>query len=89
MSIDERAGGPSSHSSIAPPESLVVEPDAREDRPTAPADPRGTDLFQDMRARVAELDAIAWNLPSRGRDLVLPPDDVWPAERPSLVSDAR
>jgi hypothetical protein len=50
------------------------EPSARPDRPIAPADPGGHDLVEDLNARVAELDAIAWNLPSRSEELLTTDD---------------
>ena len=45
---------------------------SRRDRPIAPGDPSGqqpseSDLVEDLNARIAELDAIAWNLPVRPR----------------------
>jgi hypothetical protein len=74
MSIDERSDRPLVRSGAVEPS---VEPAAHGDRPIAPADPRGHELFAELQARVAELDAIAWNLP--GRDgLLAPPDTAWP-----------
>ena len=46
---------------------------SRRDRPIAPGDPSGHEpsadsgLVEDLKARIAELDAIAWNLPPRPR----------------------
>ena len=48
--------------------------------PIAPGSPEGSDLLEDLQIRIAELDAIAWNLPGRDGDLVLPPDASWPAD---------
>jgi hypothetical protein len=77
---DERAGAPSLPTSEATPGgSLTVVPAAHGDRPIAPADPRGHELLEDLKARVAELDAIAWNLPVRRTALLAPPDRFWPA----------
>jgi hypothetical protein len=60
------------------------EPAAREDRPFAPADPRGQRVLdelhervEDLKARTTELDAVAWSQPAR-RHVFLPPDDAWP-----------
>ena len=75
---DERDGGPTLHNGAV---DRSVDPAAREDRPFAPADPRGHELFEELEARVAELDAIAWNLPARRDDLLAPPDSAWPRAR--------
>ena len=46
---------------------------SRRDRPIAPGDPSGQEpgaeslVVEDLKARIAELDAIAWNLPVRPR----------------------
>jgi hypothetical protein len=40
----------------------------RKDRPIAPDDPLGPDVLAESDARVAELDAIAWNLPRPASD---------------------
>ena len=77
MSIDERAGAPSLPISEATPGgSLTVVPAAHEDRPIAPADPRGHELLEDVKARLTELDAIAWNLRGRRAELL---GTSWPA----------
>ena len=75
MSADESAGAvdPAGESTPA-----LVDSAPRRETPIAPADPDGAALADDLRSRVAELDAIAWNLPSRGDDLLLPPDAAWP-----------
>jgi hypothetical protein len=69
MTTDERAGGSGSRQPpIEPAETLAVEPQADEDRTTAPADPRGARMLDDLTARIAELDSVAWNIPTRRRD---------------------
>jgi hypothetical protein len=68
MTTDERAGGPGSRQPpIEPAETFAVETQADEDRPTAPDDPRGTRMLDDLTERIAELDAVAWNIPTRRR----------------------
>jgi hypothetical protein len=53
---DERPGGPTLHGGAV---DRFVDPAAREDRPFAPADPRGHELSDDLEARFAGLDAVA------------------------------
>jgi hypothetical protein len=78
MSLDQRAGGHGAKDDAVPAGAPAVEPAARGDRPIAPADPRGHELLLDLRLRLAELDAIAWNLPGRRQELLAPPDSAWP-----------
>jgi len=46
---------------------VAVEAVAEEDRSTAPADPHRASLVDEPETRVAELDAVAWNLPAPRR----------------------
>ncbi len=79
MSLDERAGGNGPTAEAAPTADAHTAEPALGDRPIAPADHQGHELFDDLKLRVAELDAIAWNLPGRREDLLEPPDSSWPA----------
>ena len=77
MSVDESsgrdpAGGSRPH--------YVDEPLPPRDRPIAPDGPEESALLDDLQARIAHLDAIAWNLPARQADLYLPPEAAWPAD---------
>jgi hypothetical protein len=78
MSVDERASEASPSDGDEHAHRRHVDAIAHEDRPIAPAGPQGAELFDELRARIAELDAIAWNLPERRRDLLAPPDSAWP-----------
>jgi hypothetical protein len=47
--------------------------------PLNDADPPGASIGEDLVGRIAELDAIAWNLPGCGRELLLDDPDPEPA----------
>jgi hypothetical protein len=79
MSIDELVADPSSSDADEHAYRRSVEPTDGEARPIASAEHLGADRFDDLKARIAELDAIAWNLPGRRRALLAPPDSTWPS----------
>ena len=47
--------------------------------PPNDADPPGASIAEELVGRIAELDAIAWNLPGGRRELVLDDPDPQPA----------
>lgn len=70
MSLDEPAR------ERAPQHPVAVTPG---DQLLARAEPRKGDVLVDLPERIAELDAIAWNLPRR-RPGSVASDAVWPAD---------
>jgi hypothetical protein len=48
-------------------------------RPPNDADPPGASIAEELVGRIAELDAIAWNLPGGRRELLLDDPDPEPA----------
>jgi hypothetical protein len=50
--------------------------------------PLAAELLEELRTRIAELDTIAWNLPSRSSDLRVEPEEGRPAEEPAGLDPA-
>jgi hypothetical protein len=50
--------------------------------------PLAAELLEKLRNRVAELDTIAWNLPSRPRELRVAPEESGSADEPADLDPA-